>query len=76
MHKGLIKEIKVAVFLVTEGNDCSCRPHWMREVDVVLKIDIWQFKEATEARVVNIAAGMEVRERFNLGDLQVLLPEF
>jgi hypothetical protein len=48
----------------------------MREVDVVLKIDIWQFKEATEARVVNIAAGMEVRERFNLGDLQVLLPEF
>ena len=68
-------EIKVAVFLVIEGNDCFCRPRLMLEVDVVLEIGIRKFKEATQAGVANIAAEVEVREWFDMDGMKVLLLE-
>ena len=48
----------------------------MLEVDVVLEIGIRKFKEATQARVANIAAEVEVREWFDMDGMKVLLLEF
>ena len=45
------------------------------EVDVVLKIGMRKFKEATEVRVVNTAAEVEAREWFNMDGMKVLLLE-